>query len=341
VACCADVNGKLHSWEAVVLLPFIDEDRLLPAMRTATQRPFPQEKYQAFIAAEAKEIQEHDEENAGDGGRAADGTDEFGRQLAPDNADGAAGEPLVDPLVAQFPMNDGDTSDDESDGGGGDGDRGRDREEVAAPRREEAVAAAQAQRAAAAAALAEAEVRRTRPLSLPGPSRSRTPMRPRASARHWHVQGLARAGLALAHDCGARGVMGVRGAVRYEQASWALDSGTEQRNALGTAWVYGGGVAGNGGARGARGEETPYENPPQLRPHLCVLGALLPPCAADTTTHGGSRLRCTIARPGGCTGPCLGSRLDSRICQLCCGCGGLGRGGWSTGAGGDNGIAKI
>ena len=31
----ADINGKLHGWEAVVLLPFIDERRLLRAMADA------------------------------------------------------------------------------------------------------------------------------------------------------------------------------------------------------------------------------------------------------------------------------------------------------------------
>lgn len=30
----SDLNGKKHDWEAVVLIPFIDEKRLLQAMRT-------------------------------------------------------------------------------------------------------------------------------------------------------------------------------------------------------------------------------------------------------------------------------------------------------------------
>ncbi|XP_036369646.1 5'-3' exoribonuclease 1 isoform X4 [Octopus sinensis] len=39
-----DLNGKLHEWEAVVLIPFIDETELLKAMATAEDRLSPSEK---------------------------------------------------------------------------------------------------------------------------------------------------------------------------------------------------------------------------------------------------------------------------------------------------------
>ena len=40
----SDLNGKQQNWEAVVLIPFIDEKRLLEAMEPCTRNLSPEEQ---------------------------------------------------------------------------------------------------------------------------------------------------------------------------------------------------------------------------------------------------------------------------------------------------------
>ena len=71
-----DVNGKLHGWEAVVLLPFIDEGLLLRAMSDALRGTW---------SAKA-------EAGAGVGARAGEGTRGQGQGAGMGMPNGGAGE---------------------------------------------------------------------------------------------------------------------------------------------------------------------------------------------------------------------------------------------------------
>ena len=102
-----------------MLLPFIDEDKLHAAMQSAVQRPF---QHGADAAAAESPSQPpprreaRSDEATHEEGR-AETTDAFGRQRRPEGDVADTAEP-GDELVAQFPMDDGDTSDDERGGPG-------------------------------------------------------------------------------------------------------------------------------------------------------------------------------------------------------------------------------